>query len=310
MTTSGRRPRGGGAQRRRQRLHAGVGLGQAGDRERRAALRAADRLAFGQRRAAGRALQRGLACRARGRRAGGSIVSSGSSACARRATSSRLGIERHHRQRSSALAISPPQLMQSIRPRSRSSLARSIGDIGLSSPFSSRNCANVWYAPWRRRHSSCDERPQRDWLWTIFSRPAQRGQRASARSISCGSALRRGHVRRSARAAPGRSAAPSRAVEPDQVAAAAEVEIDARARSGRRAPGAASAGGNCRRRAAARPTRRPRRPSSPSARQRRPPHAPAGRRGSSSAPSRRPRRARSPSCTASSSNILKVSGCT
>ena len=63
-----------------------------------------------------------------------------------------------------------------------------MSDIGLSSPFSSRNCANDWYAPWRRTHWSCDDRPQRDWLWAIFNRPAQRGQRGSARSISCGNA--------------------------------------------------------------------------------------------------------------------------
>jgi hypothetical protein len=66
-------------------------------------------------------------------------------------------------------------------------LARSTFDIGRSSPFSWRNCANDWYAPWRRLHCSCDERPQRDWLRTICSAPSQRGQRAPLRSSSCGS---------------------------------------------------------------------------------------------------------------------------
>ncbi len=70
--------------------------------------------------------------------------SRGSSARASRATSSRLGTERQHGQRSSSLPIAPPQLTQSIRPRSRSSLARSTRDIGRSSPFSSRNWANDW----------------------------------------------------------------------------------------------------------------------------------------------------------------------
>ena len=131
-------------QQRRELLDRGVGLAQARDGERRAALRrsSSSRPAAGRRRRR-RTASPAAAPSAAARRAR-SIMASGSSARASRATSSRLGTEVQYGQRSSSLPIAAPQLTQSIRPRSRSSLARSSRDIGRSSPFSSRNSANDW----------------------------------------------------------------------------------------------------------------------------------------------------------------------
>ena len=94
--------------------------------------------------------------------------------------------------------------------------------------------------------------------------------------------------RRSARAARCRPAAPS----PSRRTRPGRSRGRGRGRrcghSGRRASGAASAGGSCRRPVAA---LRPRPTRSPAPRRERRRHAPAGRRGSSSAPARRRRRA-------------------
>ena len=97
---------------------------------------AAHRLARRQRGAAGGALHRLLARLGRGTPSAADqrLADRARAPAGRRRAGSAPSVQ--YGQRSSSLPIAAPQLTQSIRPRSRSSLARSSRDIGRSSPFS------------------------------------------------------------------------------------------------------------------------------------------------------------------------------
>ena len=171
-------------QQRRHLLDRGIGVAQAGNGERRAAGGAADRLArrAGRRRrrrnastparpgaASRRALRAWRPGRARGQpcnvtRLGSESIRAALVACRRRAA---------------VHAVDPPPVAGAASHGRR--------DIGRSSP-SLRGTARM---TGRRRGASGIElqrRPQRDWLWIVFSRPAQRGQRVA--ELSTGAAGR------------------------------------------------------------------------------------------------------------------------
>ena len=269
-------------------LHLRVCLGQAGDGERGAALRADHRLAGTHRRAARGTAQRILArCRSVERR--------------------RLdGVERiermrepgdveqaRHRVAPGALRVVLADVAAAVDAFDAASLAQKPRAIGQRH----RSQQPLFLQELRERLVGAVRAAR---TAAASSGPSATGcGRGSARRHSAGSAHRRAAARAAARASSHRAdqveQAPAAAqlrrldgVEPDYVAAAAQVELDrARVVTGERQAlhrAAAVAAGQQRLRAA-RPAR------SRAVRHRRRRHAPAGRRGSSSARSLRPRRA-------------------
>ena len=263
-----------------------------GDRERRAALRAAHRLARRQRRAAGRALHRRLARRAARCTAGGSIVSSGSSARARRATSSRLGHRTAVRaalvvgaDRGAAVdAVDPAAVAQqpgAVEARHRPQQPLFLEELG------ERLVGAVAPHALQLRRAA----PARLVVHDLERAGAARAARVGAQQL-VRQVVRERHL---ADQLEQRRAAQLRglgAVEPDEVAADGRGRARPARRSGptsvtrcigsRQLPQASSGSAARAGRASAPRAVRPRR--------RRPPRAPAGRRGSSSAPARRRRR--------------------